>query len=278
MAPTVTRQNEAVAVEAEGSSTTDKRGYPGGYASSTDASEAISESRSETDAGESIEDAICTNAGGLMSLRLKAAQVNAVGVQQEPEVVVVDSTTKEHQPTLDELEEQKNVDERVHKLFATFGTAAQLINAFAKVIDCLISDEQIPVSVTPFHSSRVPSISILGYLTRIHTYAHCSDACLLLALVYIDRLAKMQPDFVLTRANAHRLIAVSIVVGAKTHDDIFYSNSYYAKIAGLSPFELNKLEALFLRLISWRTNVKPDEFEQYLLGLMPIAATNTDFE
>mmetsp|Transcript_75536 Transcript_75536/g.218184 ORF Transcript_75536/g.218184 Transcript_75536/m.218184 type:complete len:272 (+) Transcript_75536:48-863(+) len=139
-----------------------------------------------------------------------------------------------------------------------------LVAALSSMMAHLASLGCKPHRATVFHSARPPPISIKDYMTRLTTYYHCSDGCLTLALVYIDRLLKIHPGFVVSALNIHRLLAVSIMVAAKFHDDVFYSNAYYAKVAGLQTKELNKLEEKFLDMLKWRMYVLPAEYGEYL--------------
>jgi len=137
------------------------------------------------------------------------------------------------------------------------------VAALANVLTHLASLAGRPQRVTRFHAVRAPQLSIHDYLTRIATYFQCSHECFVLGLVYIDRIVKIHPEFTICSLNIHRLLVTSVMLGAKFFDDVYYSNSYYAKVGGVRTQELNALEALFLRLIEWRLHVLPTEYEQY---------------
>uniref|UniRef100_A0A7S2PVE5 Cyclin n=1 Tax=Zooxanthella nutricula TaxID=1333877 RepID=A0A7S2PVE5_9DINO len=139
-----------------------------------------------------------------------------------------------------------------------------LVSALANVLSHLASLGCRAHRASIFHAAQTPQISITDYLTRIARYYHCSDSCLVLGLVYIDRLVKLQPDFVVSPLNVHRLLATSIMLAAKFHDDVFYSNKYYGKVAGVRVCELNRLEEKFLQMLKWHLCVLPDEYEEYL--------------
>eukprot|EP00438_Fugacium_kawagutii_P003497 Skav218378 [mRNA] locus=scaffold2066:267886:269482:- [translate_table: standard] len=80
-------------------------------------------------------------------------------------------------------------------------------------------------------------------------YFSCSDSCFLLALIYIIRFLDFCPDFVVNAFSIHRLLAISLVVSVKFHEDKIYSNAFYAKVTGLRQEELNAGELEFLKLI-----------------------------
>jgi hypothetical protein len=63
--------------------------------------------------------------------------------------------------------------------------------------------------------------------------------------------------------NIHRLLLVSVVVAVKFHEDVFYANTYYAKVGGIKTSEMNALESELLRLLQWELFVIPQEFDMY---------------
>jgi hypothetical protein len=98
---------------------------------------------------------------------------------------------------------------------------------------------------------------------RIAKYFQCSNECFVLCLVYIDRIVKLHPEFTISNLNIHRLLVTSIMLAVKFFDDVYYSNSYYARVGGVKTKEVNGLEAQFLQLIDWKLHVSPQEYDQY---------------
>lgn len=129
-----------------------------------------------------------------------------------------------------------------------------------KLAACFEHRETIP---TRFHCVRAPQISLHDYLQRIATFFHCSPACFVVALVYIDRIMSAEPTFVVNKLCVHRLAVVSIMVAAKFIDDDYYSNAFYGKVAGLVPSEVNALEARLISMLRWRLHVQPEQYERY---------------
>eukprot|EP01040_Poterioochromonas_malhamensis_P018184 gene18184-21161_t len=113
-----------------------------------------------------------------------------------------------------------------------------------------------------FQSSYEPDVSIEYYIQRIFKHSKCSDSCLTIMLVYIDRLIENH-GLVLTKLNAHRMIITSLMVAAKYHDDLFYNNAYFAKLGGIPLPELNMLEVEFLKLLDFSMFVHANLFEKY---------------
>lgn len=120
-----------------------------------------------------------------------------------------------------------------------------------------------PNKLTHFHSVKAPALSIHDYLARISQYFQCSNECFVLSLVYIDRIVKLHPEFTICNLNIHRLLVTSVMLAVKFFDDVYYSNAYYAKVGGIKTKEVNGLEYQFLRLIDWRVQVSPQEYDQY---------------
>ncbi|ESL11195.1 CYC2-like cyclin 6 [Trypanosoma rangeli SC58] len=138
---------------------------------------------------------------------------------------------------------------------------------------------------TPFHSSRIPQISVIDYVRRIAKYSCCSPECFVLSLIYMDRYL-FTTKSPLTFRNVHRLMITAVVVSAKLRDDTYYTNTYYASLGGISTVELNGLELEFLKTIDWVTWVEPSQFEEYRIGLQarylacqlsPTTAENSDY-
>lgn len=62
-----------------------------------------------------------------------------------------------------------------------------------------------------FQSSKVPSISIRDYLSRVVKYSNCSAECYIIALVYLDRVINKKKDFYISTLNIHKLLITRFV-------------------------------------------------------------------
>merc|ERR1712168_750433 len=88
---------------------------------------------------------------------------------------------------------------------------------------------------------------------------------LVLALLYLERLRRRNPDYLTTVSSAD-LFLVSLMVASKfLHDDgeedeVF--NDEWASSGGIDTKELNKLELSFLSALDWRIYVDNQEFEK----------------
>jgi len=122
-------------------------------------------------------------------------------------------------------------------------------------------------SGSPFHGATSPDITLEKYLARCWKFAGCSDACFVLAHVYIDRLIELHPQLLITANCVHRLLIASLVLAVKFLDDIYYSNAFLARVGGVSTQELNSLELALLGLLDYRLQVQPELMEAYCAGL-----------
>jgi len=152
------------------------------------------------------------------------------------------------------------------------GTPERIVVVISKLLTDLVArNDQLPLSptqVTPFHSSKPPTISVKSYLEdRILKYAGCSEETFILALIYMDQVVQFNPEFVISSLNVHRLLITSIMLASKFFDDVYYNNAYYARVGGISNIEVNSLEMEMLRMISFSLFVQSDQYERYRCSL-----------
>ncbi|KAJ1742787.1 cyclin-like protein interacting with PHO85 [Coemansia sp. RSA 990] len=116
-------------------------------------------------------------------------------------------------------------------------------------------------SLTLFHARSVPTIDLETYTSRILKYCPCQNEVFLALIVYmqqmIDRCARRQIPFTVDAYSIHRLIITGVTIGSKWFSDVFFTNSRYAKVGGLSVSELNNLEVQFLSIIDFDLNIRP---------------------
>ncbi|TIA79880.1 hypothetical protein E3P98_03010 [Wallemia ichthyophaga] len=134
-------------------------------------------------------------------------------------------------------------------------------------------NDQLPLDrnkLTRFHSRGAPGISINDYLSRIHKYTNTDlkPCCLLILLIYIDRISVILPELTITSLTVHRFIITAITVSSKALCDVFCTASHYSKVGGISLNELNLLEREFLRIIDWNLTCDNKQLEEYYLNLV----------
>lgn len=84
----------------------------------------------------------------------------------------------------------------------------------------ILSNGHINSNLTLFHGLRAPNIGVQKYLERIYKYTNCSPSCFVVAYTYMDRLVHRQPDQPIISLNVHRLLITSVMLAAKTLDDM----------------------------------------------------------
>lgn len=118
-----------------------------------------------------------------------------------------------------------------------------------------------------FRGVSRPAISVRSYLERISRYANCSPSCYVVAFVYLDRFAGRHPSVPIDSFSVHRLLITSILTAVKFMDDIYYNNTYFAKVGGISLMEMNHMEVDFLFGVGFELNVTPAAFASYCSAL-----------
>jgi len=111
--------------------------------------------------------------------------------------------------------------------------------------------------------NKVPSISLLLFIQRVMRYLPATKELYIMALIFLDRVFAFNSDICFTLFNAHRLFVSAVLIASKFMDDLFYTNVFVSKVAGVSPEELNRLEIEFLAAIRFSLYVKPDLFQYY---------------
>jgi len=111
---------------------------------------------------------------------------------------------------------------------------------------------------------RVPSLSLTRYVERFINFTTAPREVFVTAIAYIDRFLAANPAGIeLALCNVHRLFAVSFVVAAKFVSDLYNSNKYYARVAGVSLEELNLLERAFLSDLGYNLYLTTEQYEAY---------------
>jgi hypothetical protein len=85
---------------------------------------------------------------------------------------------------------------------------------------------------------------------------------------YIDILSTHYPPFVVSSLTVHRFLITAATVASKGLCDTFLTNSFYARVGGVSLMELNMLELEFLVRVGWRIVPKAETLEEYYRSLV----------
>ena len=109
------------------------------------------------------------------------------------------------------------------------------------------------------------------YLRRLVQYSNCSTSAFIVMLIYLDKIQENCPQLLVTEMNCHRLICTSLVLAIKYLDDEVFSNTYYARVGGVTADEMNQLEVALLNILDWNLSVSPETFSLYEEGLIESA-------
>ncbi|KAJ1033129.1 hypothetical protein NDA13_001127 [Ustilago tritici] len=152
---------------------------------------------------------------------------------------------------------------------------AQLDDVLVLVVDMLVKltehNDSLPLhpsALTRFHSRATPNITLSAYLRRIAKYTSIEKCCLLILLVYIDRVCERLDGFTISGLTVHRFICAAILCASKALCDAFNTNEHYAKVGGISLQEINLLEKEFLQFIDWRLICSGAVLQHYYASLV----------
>lgn len=145
------------------------------------------------------------------------------------------------------------------------GLSSLLRQRIDDTAECEPMSEMPPWRRSCFHSKGSVAMNIGDYLSHIHWFFECSTPCLVLAMIYLDRILAKGSNVTLSGATFHRLFLASLLAALKFHDDdwIPYPNAFYAEVGSLDADELNVMEKQFCKLIDWHFYVRPEDFLHY---------------
>ena len=113
-----------------------------------------------------------------------------------------------------------------------------------------------------FYYENPPLLSIRNYCERVLKYTHCEESSLIISLLYTDRICEKN-NFILTPNNIHKFIFIAVIMSIKYNEDECYTDSYYAKVGGVSLEEFCLLQYEFLKLIQYRLFISEGEYDKY---------------
>ncbi|EPQ28237.1 uncharacterized protein PFL1_04064 [Pseudozyma flocculosa PF-1] len=125
-----------------------------------------------------------------------------------------------------------------------------------------------PASLTRFHSRATPNISLPAYLRRIAKYTSVEKCCMLILLVYIDRVCERMAGFTICGLTVHRFVCAAVLCASKALCDAFNTNEHYSRVGGITLAEMNLLEKEFLNIIDWRLTCSGDLLQHYYASLV----------
>ncbi|KAK6498540.1 hypothetical protein TWF481_011128 [Arthrobotrys musiformis] len=147
-----------------------------------------------------------------------------------------------------------------------------LVILISDMLNQLVSlNDGIPLTqggLTRFHSRAPPTITITDYLHRIALHTTLEPSTLLSMVYYIDLLSNHYPAFTISSLTVHRFLITAATVSSKGLCDSFCTNTFYARVGGISLRELNVLELEFLNRVGWRIVPQAEVLREYYMSLV----------
>lgn len=165
----------------------------------------------------------------------------------------------------------EEIEAHVENSFAngyTKWTNETLVEILADEIDqmCINNEEyvlSIPQQYHNFYSQCKQPFDLEFYIRRLVHYSNCSTAAFVIMLVYIQRLQENCKHLLVTDMNVHRVVSTSLLLAIKYLDDEVFSNTYYARVFGVTSKELNDLELKLLQALDFKLSVSPEVYANF---------------
>eukprot|EP00292_Cryptomonas_paramecium_P015861 CAMPEP_0113696040 /NCGR_PEP_ID=MMETSP0038_2-20120614/21251_1 /TAXON_ID=2898 /ORGANISM="Cryptomonas paramecium" /LENGTH=207 /DNA_ID=CAMNT_0000618683 /DNA_START=35 /DNA_END=654 /DNA_ORIENTATION=+ /assembly_acc=CAM_ASM_000170 len=106
------------------------------------------------------------------------------------------------------------------------------------------------------------------YVERIFNYSEVSESCILVAILYLERLKKKVVDLHITSTSIQRLLLVAVMIAAKFLEDRPTCNSWWALIGSISVAEINALERDFLFHVDFDLAVRSEDYSTFVDSLL----------
>ena len=124
----------------------------------------------------------------------------------------------------------------------------------------------VPSQVLPFEGADPCPLCPSRYIERIMRYTMCSPSCLIVAIVYLQRLKDIaqqrgEGPLLLTSFNLQRMFLTALMIAHKFLDEPFCSNKMWGLVGEVPLQELNSLELAMLSSLGWRVNVSRSEYD-----------------
>jgi hypothetical protein len=130
--------------------------------------------------------------------------------------------------------------------FLERGVTAQTVRESTSSPSSMSSNEPITV----FHTREWIPMSLYDLASTMQRATRCNNEAALVALVLACRYGTT--TLAVTRHMMHRLYVAALQLALKAHNDEFYTNAVYGKVAGVTNYEMNRLELALIKGLAWR--------------------------
>jgi len=109
-----------------------------------------------------------------------------------------------------------------------------------------------------------------AYASRLFCFCRASHQIYILAVIYIDRLFTLNPEFLVPCRDVNCLLLASIMMELKWHNDTqdLFPDKYYAAAGAVAIRDLRRIEATFAQLLGWQLHVDIEEYHRQQLQTM----------
>jgi len=158
---------------------------------------------------------------------------------------------------------EKNTEKLTELISKILGLLIKLHENFVSEYRPKIKDLTYSEKLNYFIGNTVPNLDMYKYIHRCIKYFKCEYVCHIHAVIYIDRLIKTRNNLFINENNYHRIYGIALLCACKYMEDDIFTNTYYAKIIGITLKELNSLEKIFLTNINYNLYITPKLFNEY---------------
>jgi hypothetical protein len=147
---------------------------------------------------------------------------------------------------------------------ADIRTQESLIVHVAELLEYTVelSDSEDRKTILAFAGLK-STISPSTLVSRIEKISKASPCCLVVGLIYLERLKKHYPSFHVTSRSFVRLFVTSSMIAAKFLEDFYCDIQTWADIGGITHHELRKLELELLVLLDFKIHIQREEYDWY---------------
>ena len=112
-----------------------------------------------------------------------------------------------------------------------------------------------------------PTMGFRKWVTTILATTQVTRNVIILALLFIYRLKKSNPQVSGKQGSEFRLLTIALMLGNKFLDDNTYTNKTWAEVSGISVSEIHVMEVEFLSNMRYNLYVSSEEWEDWMVKL-----------
>ncbi|KAJ3091914.1 hypothetical protein HK102_012586 [Quaeritorhiza haematococci] len=137
--------------------------------------------------------------------------------------------------------------------------------------------EECTATIYTSSTANKTFLHLVQRIYRVIRITRVSLPCLLIALMYLDRLAKViTPDANGSRSGSeYRLFCSSLILSQKYLDDNRYTNKTWSDVTGIPLVDLNVMESEYLARIQFSLYMTKSQYTQWLKQVQTVAADHS---